>query len=230
MKRSVVAVGGVLAAAVLAGCGSGGDGSAPDGEYRPLGFGTDKRIEMFVPQGWSMINQNDFVPSDPAEATGQSGVTYALLDRSRIPEELGSKVATDDAAKAEFAAESQQGAAITAQFTEITPCDKVESMLQAQRDAVDFDSIEDADSGLGDHRKLGESTREVDGVQYRYVQYYSSIQLSSTHCVGMLLQSTLKAPDDAAVDEARRTITEVADNSRTDQPIEKNEDGDSGGN
>ncbi|WP_182346393.1 hypothetical protein [Tomitella gaofuii] len=219
MKRSVAALGGVLAAAVLAGCGSGGDAPAPDGEYRPLGFGTDKRIEMFVPQGWSMINQNDFLPSDPDEATGQSGVTYALLDRSRIPEELGGKVAGDHAARSTFAAQAQQGAAITAQFTEITPCDKVESMLKAQREPIDFDSIDDAGSGLGDHRKLGESTREVDGVEYRYVQYYSSIQLSSTHCVGMLLQSTLKAPDDATVDEARRVITEVADNSRIDQPI-----------
>ncbi len=228
MKRSAAVVGGALAAAVLAGCGSSGDGAAPDGDYRPLGFGASERIEMFVPQGWSMINQNDFLPSDPSEATGQSGVTYVLLDRSRIPEELGKKVRGDDAARAEFSRLAQQGAAITAQFTELTPCDKVSEMLKKQRESVDFASLDAVDSGLGDERELGESSREVDGVQYRYVQYYSSIPLSSSHCVGMLLQSTLRDPDDAAVDAARTTITAVADHSRTDEPIDDDGDGTGG--
>ena len=229
MKRSAAGFGAVLAAAVLAGCGSSGDGATPDGDFRPLGFGTSERIEMFVPQGWSMINQNDFLPSDPSEATGQNGVTYVLLDRSRIPEELGKKVRGDDAARAEFSRLAQQGAAVTAQFTELTPCDKVSTMLKEQREPVDFASLEDVDDGLGDQRKLGETSREVDGVQYRYVQYYSSVRLSSSHCVGMLLQSTLRDPDAAAVDAARETITTVADHSTTDEPI-TDDGGDDAGN
>lgn len=214
LRRAVAGVTAAAAAAVLAGCGSGG-GAAPEGEVRPIGFGTSTRVDFFIPQGWRMVNQNDLATFAPDQVSGQNGVTYALLDSSRIPDALVSAVPDDEAARTEFADAAQAGAAVTVQFTELNPCESVQSMLSQQQDTVEFDSREEPDDGIGDHRVLGETTRQVDGTDYRYVQYYASIPLSSTHCVGLLLQSTLRAPDDAAVDAARDTITTVAEHSTT---------------
>ena len=213
MKRRIIpAV--ALCAAVLAGCGAGGV-HEPAGDLRPIGFGTSTQIEFFVPQGWDMINQNALSRFDPDEVRAQSGVTYAVLDRSRIPAQLSDAVPEDDRARADFSAQAQTGAAVTAQFTELNPCGAVEEMLGEQRAASDKHVYTTPGRGIGEHRALGVADRVVDGVRYRYVQYYASIPLSSSHCVGLLLQSTLRDPDDVAVAQARAVITRIADNSRT---------------
>lgn len=205
-----------VAAAVLAGCSS-GDAAPPQGEMRPLGFGVSQRIELFVPEGWDMVNQDDLTAADPTDPLGSNGVTYALLDRSRIPEQLSEAVVEDDEARARFADAALGGAAVVAQFTELTPCDSVRSLLQDRRRSVDFEALDDRDHGLGEDRKLGVAARESDGAQYRYVQYYASVPLTESNCVGVVLESTLRGPDGDTVDAARGVVTDIADQSRVDE-------------
>lgn len=216
MKRRFASVALGAAAAVLAGCSSGGS-APPQGDLRPLGFGVSKRIELFVPEGWQMVNQDDLTSDDPTNPVGANGVTYALLDRSQIPEELSDAVAEDDEARARFTGAALGGAAVVAQFTELTPCDSVQSLLQDRRDAVEFDSLDDLDHGIGENRKLGVAAREADGTEYRYVQYYASVPLTESNCVGVVFESTLRAPDGNTLDDARETVTTIADESAIDE-------------
>lgn len=226
MKRSIAGVGLVIAAAVVAGCGSGGnDSGPPEGQSRPLGFGTGDRVELFVPDGWDMTNADNL----SSESGVADGVTYAILDRASIPKELSDAVAGDDEARARFAGLAQSGAAVTAQFTQLAPCDSVRSLISDEMNGIEFDSLDDVGDGIGESQKLGVSTREVEGTAYRFVQYYSTVPLSSSHCVGLRLQSKLSGDDSGAVDASRDVIKEIAENSTIESTAGAPDSGGTGG-